>query len=94
MNEEYFEGSDDKRIPKCHWGSAAQMEMAGAVVAHSILQGGPGIPCIHPAIYQSMVLGHLQISMSFREVDELPSAEDIPRNASTVDLLEMVDLVS
>ena len=57
---------------------------------HSILQGGPGLPCIHPAIYQ---LGE-QISMSSLEVEALPSAEDIPRNASTVDLLEMIDLVS
>ena len=94
INEEYFEGSDERRIPKCHWGSAPQMEMAGAVIAHSILQGGPGMPCIHPAIYQSMASGELQISMSSLEVDALPSAEDIPRNASTIDLLEMIDLVS
>ena len=94
INDEYFEGSDERRIPKCHWGSAAQMEMAGAVIAHSILQGGPGMPCLHPAIYQSMASDELQISMSSLEVDELPTVEDIPRNASTVDLLEMIDLVS
>ena len=56
IKEEYFERSDERRIPKCHWGSAA--------------------------------------SMSSLKVDALPSAEDIPRNASTNDLLEMINQIS
>ena len=42
VHEEYFEGQEDRRVPKCHWGSAFELEMAGAMVAHSILQGRPG----------------------------------------------------
>ena len=40
VDEEYFEGQEDRRVPKSHWGSAFELEMAGAMVAHSILQGG------------------------------------------------------
>ena len=92
VDEEYFEGQEDRRVPKCHWGSAFELEMAGAMVAHSILQGGPGLPCLHPAIYHTMVNGEAQVITALTE-NELPTAKDIPLNATTYDLLEMIDQV-
>ena len=92
VDEDYFEGQEDRRVPKCHWGSAFELEMAGAMVAHSILQGGPGLPCLHPAVFHTMVSGEAQAITTLTE-NELPTAKDIPRNASTYDILEMIDQV-
>ena len=92
VSEEYFEGDEGRKIPRSHWGGATELEMAGAMVAHSMLQGGPGLPCIHPAMYQSMVLGDCLELMSLQP-GEFPTASDIPRNAATMDLLEMINEV-
>ena len=45
-------GKEDekRRLPCYHWGIETEMEMVGAMVAHSILQRGPGFKCIHPAL--------------------------------------------
>ena len=92
VSEEYFEGSEGRKIPRSHWGRTTELEMAGAMVAHSMLQGGPGLPCIHPAVYHSMVLGE-SIQLTSLAPEDLPTADDIPRNAATIDLLEMIDEV-
>ena len=92
VNAEYFEGQEDRRVPKCHWGSTFELEMAEAMVAHSILQGGPGLLCLHPAVYQAMVNGEAQAITTLTE-NELPTAKDIPLNASIHDLLEMINQV-
>ena len=70
-----------------------ELEMAGAMVAHSILQGGPGLPCLHPAVFHTMVSGEAQLAVTTLTENELPTAKDIPLNASTCDLLEMIDQV-
>ena len=93
VNEEWFEGSDTRRIPRCHWGCETELLMAGCVIAHSILLGGPGFPCIHPAIFHMMIFGDLHVHLSDVPADDLPTAEDIPRDASTIDLLEMISKV-
>lgn len=90
VNEEWFEGSETRRIPRCHWGSETELVMAGCIMAHSILLGGPGFPCIHPAIFYIMCSGDLFTHLSNIPTDDLPTAEDIPRDASTTDLLEMI----
>ncbi len=48
LNEEFFEGSQEKRLPRCHWGCEVEQNMAGALVAHSL---GPGFPCLHPPVF-------------------------------------------
>ena len=48
VSEEYFEGSEGRKVPKSHWGGTAELEMAGAMVVHSMLQGGPHPPCNIP----------------------------------------------
>ena len=42
--EEYNEGKETMRLPKSHWGCEAEQVMAGIIVAHSLLQGGPMSP--------------------------------------------------
>ena len=52
--------------------SEHDFEIAGAAVAHCILSGGPGIVCLHPAIYSQ-----LAVHTILDEVEEMPCAEDI-----------------
>lgn len=91
MNDECFEGKEEKRIPRSRWGSELELEMAGAMIAHSILLGGPGFPCLHPAVFHSVVHGDIE-SGSIVATDLL-TAEDIPLNAATIDLVEMIGQV-
>ena len=93
VDEEWFEGADTRRIPRCHWGCENELLMAGCIMAHSILLGGSGFPCIHPAIFCMMTSGDMRVNLSDLQTDELPLAEDIPRDASTIDLLEMISKV-
>lgn len=81
VREEYFEGEEGRKVIKCHWGGATELEMAGAMVAHSLLRGGPGLPCLHPAMFELMVL----------ECTTLTSLT--PEQLPTADLLELIDKV-
>ena len=61
------------------------------MIAHSVLQGGPGFPCIHPAVYYLMVSGNSHLGEL--STADLPTAADIPRDASTIDILELIGKV-
>ena len=61
-----------------------------AILAHSILLGGPGFPFLHPAVYAFMGAHKLKID----SVTDLPCAEDIPLNASTADTNELIEEVA
>ena len=95
INEDCFEGCEDRRIPRCHWGSDTELEMAGAIIAHSILLGGPGFPCLHPMIFHTMARygGDSPLQAVSADLENLPTVDDIPRDASTMDLVDMIDKV-
>lgn len=84
MNDEYFEGREDRRLPKCHWGCEVEQVLAGVLVAHSLLLGGPGFPCLHPAIYD--------VGVGVGEGYQ-PTVEDVPVNSATADVLDMINQV-
>jgi hypothetical protein len=65
--------------------------MAGAMVVQSILLGGPGFPGLHPAVYHVMASG--DSSLGSLDPGDLPIMDDIPQDASTVDLLDMIGKV-
>ena len=91
-NDDWLEGAEDKRMSRCHWGSELELEMAGAMMAHSILLGGPGFPCLHPTVFRIMANDGddpLQVVC----VENLPTVDDIPRDASRADLLDMISKV-
>lgn len=92
VNDDWFEGADDKRMPRCHWGSESELEMAGAMMGHSILLGGPGFPCLHPTVFGVMA-NDSDDALQAVCAENLPTVEDIPRDASTIDLLEMISKV-
>ena len=51
VREDWFEGQNERLVPKIEWGFEDKYKLVGAMIAHSVLQGGPGFACIHPAIY-------------------------------------------
>ena len=89
IRDEIFEGPSHRLFPKCHWGSEGQIEIAGAAIAHSVLLGGPGFPCLHPAMYSQLALAWNEDS-----VQDMPCAEDIPISCTTADLVSLIEEVS
>ena len=87
--DELFEGRENRLLPRSYWGSENAFEIAGAAVAHSILSGGPGFSCLHPAVYSQLAV----YSILDDEVEDMPCAGDIPRDASTVDLISLIEEV-
>ena len=53
LRNELFEGNDTRLLPRSHWGSESELLIAGTIVAHSLLLGGPAFPYLHPAMYAS-----------------------------------------
>lgn len=84
MNDHWFEGCDCRRIPRCHWGCESQMEMAGAML-------GPGFPCLHPAIFHVLASG--DVSLGALDPEDLPTIDDIPQDAFTMDLIDTISKV-
>ena len=87
MNELLFEGRENS-LPK---DSNLQrlFECAGIIIAHSVLQGGPGFPCLCAAAVSYLL--HLDKE---RALQELPTVDDIPQNAATMGLLDLISSVS
>lgn len=86
MNIQYFEGDDiQRRLPKCHWGCEVEQVIAGTLVAHSLLLGGPGFPCLHPAVYD--------VICTSSDDTSLVNAKDIPMNSATADVIDLINQV-
>ena len=64
------------------------MELAGVMIGHSITQGGPGFPFLCPPVVKFLLTLDRDAA-----INELPMATDIPRNLSTVDLLDLLSEV-
>lgn len=84
-NEMLFEGEDNRRIPRKDFPLELQFEVAGMLVSHSIIQQGPGIPCLSQAVYDYLV--HGDPTMCY------PAAEDIPLNLATHELITLIEKV-
>lgn len=59
------------------------------MIGHSIIQGGPSFPCLCPAVSSLPVFGDKE-----KALEELPSVNDIPRNATIISLIEEVSLIT
>ncbi len=56
------------------------------LLAHSLVQGGPGLPCLSPAVFEFFVSGNTS--------ERYPSKDDIPLDLSTHNLITFIDKVS
>ncbi len=50
-----FEGKPGNRIPKHSWDKIHLLRMAGLMLAHSILQDGPGMPTLSKYVYEFLI---------------------------------------
>ena len=64
-------------------------ELAGRVIAHSVLQGGPSLDCLCPAVVAT-VLSCGELENAIEEI----MVEDIPLNAGTAELIDFIHEVS
>ena len=86
LDKKLFEGNRSRCLPKKDSNLQRMFETAGVIMAHSVLQGGPGFPCLCPAALSYII--HLDKE---RALEQLPTVNDIPRNAATVGLLSLIE---
>lgn len=79
-----FEGEDARRVMKKDWGMELLYEVAGMLICHSILQEGPGLPCLSPATFD-------YISNSD---NCCPLKDDIPLNIATHELITFIEMLN
>lgn len=84
-NEHLFEGNDDRRIPKKDVALELLLEVSGMLFAHSVLQEGPGMPCLSPTVFEYVISGDTSTCY--------PVKDDIPLNMSTHELISAIEKV-
>ena len=89
LNDKLFEGTEFRRVPKKDWALEHWFEMAGMIISHSLIQRGPGFPCMCPAVYNYMVYRSKD-----RAMQELPLKEDITLSMATAGLFTLIEQVS
>lgn len=80
-----FEEVNGVKIPKKSAGGLLTYKIVGLMIAHSVIQGGPGISCLPQWCYKYMV------SRDFNAAAEYLSKDDIPLNAATASLHTFLD---
>ena len=55
-----FTGLPSRRVPRKDWGLENAFEVAGFVIAHSLLLGGPSFACLSPAVYSYILFGNVE----------------------------------
>lgn len=88
INDTMFEGKEIRRVPKKDSNMEQHYELIGMMIGHSILQGGPGFPCLCPPAFNYILYGDKE-----RALECLPSLEDIPQNAATVGTIDLISEV-
>lgn len=88
INDKLFEGKAERRVPQYSWENVYLMKMAGLMVAHSLLQKGPGMPCLAPYVYEFVVSGEKEHAAAYVHF------EDLPQTSQTEVLVEFLKRVS
>ena len=70
MNSQLFSGSNHCKYLSCNASSQANDDYfnAGQIIAMSLVHGGPGFPCLSPSLYQCIIKGSNNISVSVSDV--------------------------
>ena len=87
VNSNLFEGKEKNRVPLHSWDKVHLLQMAGLMLAHSILQKGPGMPTLAPYVYEFISSGENSKAVALITKDDLP---DTPQNKDLSDFLEKV----
>ena len=87
VNNRLFEGNKVSRVPKKDCNLEYELEVAGCLLAHSVLQGAPGIPVLSEAVYSYLVSGDPA------SMECYPSKDDVPLNIATHSLFTFIEKV-
>lgn len=87
MNNILFEGKVGHHVPRHSWDKVNPLCMGGLMLAHSILQEGPGMPTLAPYVYTFLLYGEKEKSVSCITSEDLP---DTPQNADLTEFFKMV----
>ena len=68
------------------WSLEFLFEILGMLVSHSLLQGGPGLRCLSPAVFSYLASGNSAYCF--------PVKEDIPLDISTHMLISFIEKVT
>lgn len=82
VNMNLLEGDDDRRMLRKDWGMESTYEVMGSLVAHSILQNGPGLQCLSPTVYDYLT-----------SQSTYPEIADIPLSMGTHELISLIEKV-
>ena len=88
LDKKLFDRNRSSRLPKKDSNLQCMFETVGVIMVHSVLQCGPGFPCLCPAALSYII--HLDKEHT---LEQLPTVNDIPRNAATVGLLSLIEVV-
>ena len=80
-----FDG-EDKKVPKKDWNMEVALEIVGMLIAHSLMQGGPGFPCLSATVFDYLVTGDMW--------ECVPTKEDIPLDITTHQLITFIEKVA
>ena len=82
VNNQLFEGEDNRRVPKKDVSLEVLFEVAGMLLGHSIVQGGPGFRCLSPAVFEYLT-----------STAAIQPKMDIPLNICTHELITLIEEV-
>lgn len=77
INNTLFVGKPDHRVPLYSWENIYLMKMAGIMVSHSILQNGPGMPCLVPYVYEFIIWGDKEHAAAYVTFEDLPETSQM-----------------
>ena len=69
-----FEGEIGRRVPtyRPHVVMSGLLEMVGKMIAHSLVQGGPGFPFLANPCYYYLVTGDIMCAMAYSDAWDIP----------------------
>ena len=83
IKKRLFQGKPERVLPIKDSTKAMLFQIAGMITVHSLVQGGPGFPCLSPAVYHYM-LGKCE------DVALHTNKEDIPLTASSEPMFNLI----
>ena len=78
-----FLGKPGRVLPIKDSTKAILFQIAGVIIAHSLVQGGPGFPCLSPAVYHYMLGKCEDVALHINK-------EDIPLTASSEPMVNLI----
>ena len=88
VDRNLFEGNPCRRLLLKDRELEPMFEIAGMMQGHSVLQGGPSLSNLNPSVYVYLVTDSIEQSLT-----KPLQVEDIPLNAGTNDLIQLIHKV-